>query len=100
MPKLVKDLQETLDFVRNIMRCEVLDEKLEDFTLLGLTPEELREQSHYPKKYFGIGHEFPRYWNGRSGSRYKIVSEVILEKLKLQLMKHLRASMEMLREKI
>ena len=27
MPKLVKDLQETLDFVRNIMRCEVLDEK-------------------------------------------------------------------------
>ena len=64
MPKLVKDLQETLDFVRNIMRCEVLDEKLEDFTLLGLTPEELREQSHYPKKYFGIGHEFPSYEMG------------------------------------
>lgn len=49
MPKLVKELQEVLDFVRNIMRCEVLDEKLEDFKLLGLTPQELREQSHYPK---------------------------------------------------
>lgn len=64
MPKLVKELQEILDFVRNIMRCEVLDEKLEDFKLLGLTPEELREQSHYPKKYFGIGHEFPSYEMG------------------------------------
>ncbi len=49
MPKLVKELQEVLDFVRNIMRCEVLDEKLDDFKLLGLTPQELREQSHYPK---------------------------------------------------
>ena len=64
MPKLVKELQEVLDFVRNIMRCEVLDEKLGDFKLLGLTPQELREQSHYPKKYFGIGHEFPSYEMG------------------------------------
>lgn len=64
MPKLVKDLQEILDFVRNIMRCEVLEEKLENFTLLGLTPDELREQSHNPKKYFGIGHEFPTYEMG------------------------------------
>ncbi|WP_270940971.1 cobalamin adenosyltransferase [Romboutsia lituseburensis] len=61
MPKLTKDLQEILNFVRNIMRCEVLEEKLEEFTLLGLTPDELREQSHYPQKYFGIGHEFPSY---------------------------------------
>lgn len=64
MPKLVKDLQEILDFVRNIMRCEVLEEKLQDFTLLGLTSDELREQSHNPKKYFGIGHEFPTYEMG------------------------------------
>ena len=64
MPKLVKDLQEILDFVRKIMRCEVLEETLEGFNLLGLTPEELREQSHYPKKYFGIGHEFPTYEMG------------------------------------
>lgn len=52
MKKLLKDLQ------------EVLEEKLEEFKLLGLTPEELREQSHYPKKYFGIGHEFPNYEMG------------------------------------
>ena len=64
MPKLTKDLQEILDFVRNIMRCEVLEEALGDFTLLGMTCKELREQSHNPKKYFGIGHEFPTYEMG------------------------------------
>lgn len=65
MPKLVKDLQEILDFVRNIMRCEVLEEALGDFTLLGMTPKDLREKSHNPKKYFGIGHEFPAYEMGQ-----------------------------------
>lgn len=64
MPKLVKDLQEILDFVRNIMRCEVLEKDLDDFTLLGMTPKELREKSHNPKKYFGIDHEFPTYEMG------------------------------------
>lgn len=64
MDKLVKDLQEILDFVRQIMRCEVLEEKLDNFNILGLTPEDLREQSHHPKKYFGIGHEFPTYEMG------------------------------------
>lgn len=62
--KLVNELQETLEFVRNIMRCEVLEEKLDSFKLLGLSEKELREQSHNPKKYFGIGHEFPTYKMG------------------------------------
>ncbi|MDB0438871.1 cobalamin adenosyltransferase [Clostridioides difficile] len=62
--KLVNELQEILEFVRNIMRCEVLEEKLDSFKLLGLSEKELREQSHNPKKYFGIGHEFPTYKMG------------------------------------
>ena len=64
MSKLIKDLEEILNFVRNIMRCEVLEEKLKDFTLLGLSEHEIREQSHYPKKYFGIDHEFVSYKMG------------------------------------
>lgn len=62
--KLVNELQEILEFVRNIMRCEVLEEKLDSFKLLGLSEKELREQSHNPKKYFGISHEFPTYKMG------------------------------------
>ncbi len=64
MPKLIDDLEDILSFVRNIMRCEVLEEEVKDFKLIELTPEELREQSHYPKKYFGIGHECPSYTMG------------------------------------
>lgn len=64
MKKLVEDLQEILDFVRNIIRCEVLEEKLIDFSLQGMTSDELREKSHNPKKYFGIGHEMPDYSMG------------------------------------
>ncbi|MBU5483163.1 cobalamin adenosyltransferase [Clostridium sp. MSJ-11] len=59
MTKIVNDLQEILDFVRNIIRCEVLNEKLEGFLLQGMTAEELRERSHNPQKYFGIGHFLP-----------------------------------------
>ncbi|GAA0069625.1 ethanolamine corrinoid cobalamin adenosyltransferase [Clostridium sardiniense] len=64
IPKLVDELQEMLIFVRNMIRAEVLDEDLNDFTLLGLKEDELRAQSHNPKKYFGIGHEFPDYRMG------------------------------------
>ena len=46
------------------MRCEVLSEPLEDFSLQGMTEKDLREKSHNPKKYFGIGHEMPTYEMG------------------------------------
>ncbi|MHC1748735.1 MAG: cobalamin adenosyltransferase [Cellulosilyticaceae bacterium] len=64
MPKLVSDLQEILEFVRNILKCEVIGEKMENFTLQGLTEAELRERSHHPSKYFGMNHFFPDYTMG------------------------------------
>ncbi|MDN5341189.1 hypothetical protein OF820_03880 [Oceanotoga sp. DSM 15011] len=62
--KLLKDLEDVLIFVRKILRAEVLDEELKDFNLIGLNEEEIHEMSHYPKKYFGIGHIFPEYTMG------------------------------------
>lgn len=62
--KLVADLQEVLNFVRWLLRCEVLKQEVGEFNLLGMTPEELREKSHYPKKYYGIGHEPVEYSMG------------------------------------
>ncbi len=55
--KLTEDLEEILKFIRGLLRCEVVNEPVGEFKLLGMTPEELREKSHYPKKYYGIGHE-------------------------------------------
>lgn len=64
MEKLVEELQTILYFVRSITKSEVLEEDLPEINLLGLTEDEIRKQSHNPKKYFGIGHEFPDYKMG------------------------------------
>ena len=44
-------LSESLDFVRSLIRCDVLGEKKTDWTLAGYTPDELREKSHHPETY-------------------------------------------------
>jgi ethanolamine utilization cobalamin adenosyltransferase len=49
-------LSESLDFVRSLIRCDVLGEKKTDWTLAGYTPDELREKSHHPETYFGQPH--------------------------------------------
>nr|WP_207714661.1 cobalamin adenosyltransferase [Clostridium tetanomorphum] len=62
--KLVKDLEEVIYFVRNILRSEVLEEEIKDFILLGMNESEMREMSHYPKKYFNVDHILPSYKMG------------------------------------
>ena len=61
---VAKDLEEVLCFVRNILRSEVLEEKLPEFSLLGISENELREMSHHPKKYFNMEHFMPSYKMG------------------------------------
>ncbi|HYE82880.1 MAG TPA: cobalamin adenosyltransferase [Clostridia bacterium] len=63
--KLVRELDEVLQYVRNIMRCEVLEEKLPAIKLIGLEDEELRTQSHNPAKYFNMKHALPEYGMGK-----------------------------------
>ncbi|MFD3446727.1 hypothetical protein ACFDTO_19195 [Microbacteriaceae bacterium 4G12] len=64
MEKLVDELQEILEFVRHLLRCEVLGEKVAEFHLQGMSAPELREISHHPQKYFGTGHFMPNYQMG------------------------------------
>ena len=52
--KLVDDLGNILDNLRELMRCDVLDEAYTRQTIIGLTHQELRERSHNPQKFFGI----------------------------------------------
>lgn len=79
MHSLVLDLQEILTLMGKILRCEVLDEPLGSFTLQGMTEKELREKSHYPKKYFGIGHEMPTYEMGEVVSSLNILRTLTRE---------------------
>ena len=52
--KLVADLDNILGILREIMRCDVLDEVYTNDIIIGLTHAELRERSHNPQKFFNI----------------------------------------------
>lgn len=63
-PGLVAELEEVLSFVRNFIRCDVLDEPLKDIKLCGYDAGQLREYSHYPDKYLGQPHFLPACTDG------------------------------------
>ena len=59
LPEFQKELSEILDLARKILRCEVMDEPLEQEKLCGLTQEELRSHSHRPQDFYGQPHFMP-----------------------------------------
>lgn len=61
---LILKLEEIAAFARALMVNEVKVLPFEWATLIGLTPEELRERSHYPQKYFGVEHTPLSYTHG------------------------------------
>ena len=63
-PKWERELTELLAFVRRILRCEVLGEKLEDMNLCGMNDKELREKSHRPQDFYGQPHFMPAVSDG------------------------------------
>ena len=62
--ELVRALQEILDFVRSLIRADVLGEPVAEVKLCGLDAQALREHSHHPEKYFGQPHFMPSYTDG------------------------------------
>ncbi len=64
--KLLEDLNDLLHALREVMRCDVLDEPFTMETLIGLTHAGLREQSHDPQRFFGVkAMTLPEYTMGR-----------------------------------
>lgn len=51
---IVEDLEDVLCSIREMMRCDVLDEPFTRDTIIGLTHAELREHSHHPMKYYQV----------------------------------------------
>ncbi|NCB28427.1 MAG: ATP-binding protein [Clostridia bacterium] len=52
--KLVADLGSILAVLREMMRCDVLDEPFANELIIGFTHEELRARSHDPMKYYNV----------------------------------------------
>lgn len=61
---LILKLEEIAAFSRALMVNEVKEAPFQWETLIGLTPEELRERSHHPKIYFGVEHTPLSYTHG------------------------------------
>lgn len=59
LPSFRGQLEEILRFVREILRCEVLNEPFSVQTLCGLTQQELRTHSHRPQDFYGQPHFMP-----------------------------------------
>jgi len=51
---LVNNLQEILDALRRMMRCDVLGEPFQNESIMGLNHAQLRERSHAPMKFYNI----------------------------------------------
>ena len=56
--------REILELARRLIRCDVLEEPVGDFTLYGLTKEEQRKHSHFPQDFYGIPHFMPDFADG------------------------------------
>ena len=63
-PQAAPQLEEILQLARRILRCDVLNEPLEDITLCGLTESQLRHRSHFPQEFYGIAHFMPTAADG------------------------------------
>ncbi len=57
-------LGEMLNYLRTVLRCEVLDEPLASKSLLGLSLDELRQHSHTPQKFYAQSHFQPDFSDG------------------------------------
>ena len=57
-------VEEILVQVRQLIRCDVLEEPVPEQKLCGLTEEEIRRHSHFPQEYYGQPHFMPEASDG------------------------------------
>ncbi|MBQ9968339.1 MAG: ATP-binding protein [Oscillospiraceae bacterium] len=58
-PQLRKQLDEILQAVRTLIRCDVMEQPVQIHTVCGLNEQELRQRSHYPQKFYDQPHFMP-----------------------------------------
>ncbi len=55
---------QVLALARRLIRCDVLEEAVGEFTLCGLSEQEQRQHSHRPQEFCGQPHFMPEYTDG------------------------------------
>lgn len=56
---LADDLNKIFEYIKGIIRAEVLGEPLSFIDFNGWSAKDIREYSHYPEKHFGVKHFVP-----------------------------------------
>ena len=64
LPRWSEELGQVLELSRQLLRCEVLNEPVEESALCGLTEQQLREHSHRPQDFYGQPHFMPKVTDG------------------------------------
>ena len=72
-PELQAQCSELLDFVRQILKCEVLEEPFRADRLLGMTLDQVRTYSQLPQQYLGIPHFMPGPRHGLRVARLNVL---------------------------
>ena len=57
--EVARQVEEILELVRRLIRCDVLEEPLEPFKLCRLDEDELRKRSHFPQRDYDQPHVMP-----------------------------------------
>lgn len=78
-PALVEKLDELRDSVYEAMSCDVTERPCSPMVLWNLTSDELRERSHNPKKYFGLGHIMFHREMGRAAAALNLLRTKVRE---------------------
>ena len=55
------ETEEILELARRLIRCDVLEEPVGEYTLYGLTQAQQRSHRHIPQEHYGISHFMPRF---------------------------------------
>lgn len=79
MPAFRQELEEILALTRLLIRCDVLEQPVEEKSLCGLTMEQLRSHSHYPQIHYGKPHFMPEVSDGETVLRLNWLRTVARE---------------------
>ena len=79
LPALETDLEEVRAKITELMSCEVRDTPCGDFSLWGLSDEEIRQRSHTPERYYGLGHILPHPDMGRWAAEINLLRTLVRE---------------------
>lgn len=76
---LIRDLESALSYTRKILASEVKNSPLPEMQLFSKGTDELRERSHNPEKYYGIGHLIPSHLMGEITAKLNLLRTSVRE---------------------